>query len=470
MKPIRRVSAFVLILVLLLTGSGMTALADSVLTLPAALEVIEEEAFYGATSIDKVVLSDNVSEIQAKAFAYSTVSEILLPRSVSFIDETAFEGCSSVIAKTYPGSYAEGYVNLHANMVNRSITNYSVSTGENADGSNVTRTNESWTETKVNADGSVTVTDGVKETVATEHGNEEVITTTEIVKSKTTFSVVHDDGTETEMTVVSKNETVTEIVSDGQFQVTTQTKTEQEKTTGVTRFENDDGSVTEITETQETETVTETVTGSDGTVYKTVTITEKEGTAEMLLKQDGSVSETSTVTSITKDDNNNVFSRTTYQSAITVHTESNGTIITETRTIESQMDDANNIVYQTTTVTTENKTPDGSTGTIIKDGAGNILSQETTISQEEFDRAMEESRPIQAPLIVDPATLAINGELPPIRITLPQSAYNMEGDGHVNPGERPKIEIQVTVRNYPPVVAEIGPDGTLRIIKDCYED
>ena len=109
MKPTRSVLTFVLILVLLLTTSGLTALADSVMTMPSDLEIIEEEAFYGSSSIGKVVLSDKVKEIRAGAFANSTLSEIILPGSITFIDPTAFDGCSSVIAKTDPGSYAEGY-------------------------------------------------------------------------------------------------------------------------------------------------------------------------------------------------------------------------------------------------------------------------------------------------------------------------------------------------------------------------
>ena len=106
MKPTCRLFAFLLVLAMLLTNSGMTALAEAVLTMPAALEIIDEEAFYGSTSIDKVVLSDKVTEIRARAFANSTLSEINLPDSLTFIDESAFDGPDKVKVTVNEGSWA----------------------------------------------------------------------------------------------------------------------------------------------------------------------------------------------------------------------------------------------------------------------------------------------------------------------------------------------------------------------------
>lgn len=106
MKPTRRLFAILLVLAMLLTNSGMTALAEAVLNMPAALQIIDEEAFYGSTSIDKVVLPDNVTEIRARAFANSTLSEINLPDSITYIDDTAFDGPSKVTLLVNEGSYA----------------------------------------------------------------------------------------------------------------------------------------------------------------------------------------------------------------------------------------------------------------------------------------------------------------------------------------------------------------------------
>lgn len=106
MKSTRRLFAAILVLAMLLTNSGLSALADAVLNMPAALKIIDEEAFYGDTSIDKVVLSDKVKEIRARAFANSTLSEINLPDSLTFIAEDAFDGSDKVTVTAPAGSYA----------------------------------------------------------------------------------------------------------------------------------------------------------------------------------------------------------------------------------------------------------------------------------------------------------------------------------------------------------------------------
>ena len=72
MKLGRQILVLVMILALLLSDGSVLA-AVNTLTLPAALQIIDEEAFYGSTSIDKVVLSDKVTEIRARAFANSTL-------------------------------------------------------------------------------------------------------------------------------------------------------------------------------------------------------------------------------------------------------------------------------------------------------------------------------------------------------------------------------------------------------------
>ena len=46
------------------------------LTLPANLKTIQEEAFYGDTSLDEVVLPEGLERIESRAFAESSVKEI----------------------------------------------------------------------------------------------------------------------------------------------------------------------------------------------------------------------------------------------------------------------------------------------------------------------------------------------------------------------------------------------------------
>ena len=106
MKIIRRFISMLLVLCILVSSTSFSALAESVLVMPAALQIINEEAFYGSTSIDRVILSNNVKEIRARAFANSTLSEINLPDSLTFIDPSAFDGPDKVTVTANPGTYA----------------------------------------------------------------------------------------------------------------------------------------------------------------------------------------------------------------------------------------------------------------------------------------------------------------------------------------------------------------------------
>lgn len=106
MKSTRRILSFVLILVMIFADGGIAALAEGVLRMPAALKIIDEEAFYGSTSIDKVTLPEGITEIRSKAFANSTLSEINLPDSLTFIADDAFDGPDKVTITANPGTEA----------------------------------------------------------------------------------------------------------------------------------------------------------------------------------------------------------------------------------------------------------------------------------------------------------------------------------------------------------------------------
>lgn len=96
MKPMHRILAFILVLVMVFADSGVVALAQGVLTMPEQLKIIDEEAFYGSSSIDKVTLPEGVTEIRSRAFANSTLSEINLPDSLTSIADDAFDGPEKV--------------------------------------------------------------------------------------------------------------------------------------------------------------------------------------------------------------------------------------------------------------------------------------------------------------------------------------------------------------------------------------
>ena len=93
------------ILVLVIISADVFAIAAT-LELPDALKIIAEEAFYGATSIDEVVVHDQVTEIHSKAFADSSITKINLPDSIEYIEDDAFDGCDELIASVVVGSYA----------------------------------------------------------------------------------------------------------------------------------------------------------------------------------------------------------------------------------------------------------------------------------------------------------------------------------------------------------------------------
>ena len=91
----------------------------SILTLPEGTKIIEEEAFYGDTSIDEVVLPEGVEEIGERAFAESGLTRINLPSSlgVDSIADNAFDPGVEIIAEdgtaAYDWAVSQGYIDPH---------------------------------------------------------------------------------------------------------------------------------------------------------------------------------------------------------------------------------------------------------------------------------------------------------------------------------------------------------------------
>ena len=102
-----------LLAVLLICALCVLAAADT-LTLPDDIEVIEEEAFYGAANIEKVDLPLGVRMIGPRAFGdCPALTEICLPTSLESIAEDAFAGSTQVTAVCTPGSYAAIWCQAH---------------------------------------------------------------------------------------------------------------------------------------------------------------------------------------------------------------------------------------------------------------------------------------------------------------------------------------------------------------------
>ena len=108
------------------TGNSNTTLyavwkvkdASQKLVLPAALQEIDDEAFYGATMLDTVILPQGIKRICSHAFAKSTLTEINLPSSLTFISDDAFTGSDLQIVTAAEGTYAyewavaSGYISV----------------------------------------------------------------------------------------------------------------------------------------------------------------------------------------------------------------------------------------------------------------------------------------------------------------------------------------------------------------------
>ena len=105
MKFKRRLAALILILAMLLSPMGAIS-EGAALTLPSQLVIIDEEAFYGSTAIQKVILPEGIHEIRARAFADCAIEEISLPSTLEFIAEDAFEGSALKTVIADQGTYA----------------------------------------------------------------------------------------------------------------------------------------------------------------------------------------------------------------------------------------------------------------------------------------------------------------------------------------------------------------------------
>lgn len=97
---LRRLAALSLACMLPVTAAAET------LELPKSLTLIESEAFAGDTSIGKVIVPEGTTEIQSQAFANSSVTEIVLPESLTTIADNMLNGCENVIITAPEGSAA----------------------------------------------------------------------------------------------------------------------------------------------------------------------------------------------------------------------------------------------------------------------------------------------------------------------------------------------------------------------------
>ena len=124
MKPQKNYFQFIMILSVVWSICFSTlSLADETLTMPADLQIIDTEAFYGDQSIDRVVLGSQVREIRSKAFADSSLTSINLPNSLTFIADDAFDGPDQVLVSANEGSYAYVWAVSHGYLLSAPVQN-----------------------------------------------------------------------------------------------------------------------------------------------------------------------------------------------------------------------------------------------------------------------------------------------------------------------------------------------------------
>lgn len=106
----KRWTACILFLAMALACFCGAAEPISLISLPKSLKLIDEGAFSGTASFERVVLPEGAERIGSRAFAQSGVREAYIPASVTYIAEDAFEDCGNLKLFTPRGSYAHEWL------------------------------------------------------------------------------------------------------------------------------------------------------------------------------------------------------------------------------------------------------------------------------------------------------------------------------------------------------------------------
>ena len=101
----------ILLVIVMFTTTYMPALADT-LCLPGSLNVIEDSSFYGNAAINVVEIPDGTKRIENLAFAHSGVTLAVIPDTVTYIADNAFEGTNAAF-RCNEGSYAQSWAESH---------------------------------------------------------------------------------------------------------------------------------------------------------------------------------------------------------------------------------------------------------------------------------------------------------------------------------------------------------------------
>ena len=132
-KLIRNAVLTAVLFIALMVAVPSAFASYGILSLPADTRTIDEEAFMGDTSLNMVVIPEGATRIQSRAFASSSVWEVTLPSTLTYISDTAFDDTPLEKVNAVKGSYAynwavsKGYI---LPTTDASIFTYSVSSGK----------------------------------------------------------------------------------------------------------------------------------------------------------------------------------------------------------------------------------------------------------------------------------------------------------------------------------------------------
>ena len=94
----------------------LSYLEGNTLVLPTGMESVEEYAFYGSAA-ETAIIQGNCHTVGAYAFANMTrLTEVHIPDSIIYIDDTAFDGCGELTVRTN-SEYAADYALSHGMTV-----------------------------------------------------------------------------------------------------------------------------------------------------------------------------------------------------------------------------------------------------------------------------------------------------------------------------------------------------------------
>lgn len=116
---IKKFYIFLQIIVTLLLFFFTVALADETgtesqgrFTLPASLQVVEEDAFSG-TAVETAILPEGLLEIDENAFEGTQLKDVFIPDTTESIADTAFDNIPDLTIHGLDGSYAKEWAEEH---------------------------------------------------------------------------------------------------------------------------------------------------------------------------------------------------------------------------------------------------------------------------------------------------------------------------------------------------------------------